>query len=177
VNKLLKASLIVTGIVAVSAAIALASIVWLTIADPFGGAAHPTDAAMLAQFARQRPALDELVVMIRQDRPLERVAPDFTRPDPPPIGPERLADYRARLLAAGIAHGFSHYGDAIEFIVSTQGLAISGSGKSFVQAEAAADDATIVDGDLDLAAAALTDKDVLLQRRIADSWWLQLDMR
>jgi hypothetical protein len=116
-------------------------------------------------------------VMIRQGGQLERLAPDFTRPDPPPIGPERLADYRARLQAAGVAHGFSHYGDAIEFIVSTRGLAISGSGKSFIRAEHADLDATVVDGDLDAAADALADKDVLLQRKIGDGWWLQLDMR
>ena len=90
--------------------------------------------------------------MVRQDGQLERVAPDFTRPEPPPIGPQRLADYRARLLAAGITHGFSHYGDAVEFIVSTQGLAISGSGKSFVHAEVAEPmTPQSIDGDLDAA--------------------------
>ena len=52
------------------------------------------------------------------------------------------------------------------FLVSTQGLAISGSGKSFVHAEHADPDATVIDGDLDAAVDALADKDVLLQRRI-----------
>jgi hypothetical protein len=59
--------------------------------------------------------------MIGQDGSIQRLAPDFTRPDPAPITPERLADYRQRLQRAGVAHGFSHYGDAIEFIVSTRG--------------------------------------------------------
>ncbi len=115
--------------------------------------------------------------MLEHDPPVERLAPDFTRPEPPPIPPARLADYRARLQAAGIAHGLSHYGDTVEFLVSTQGLAISGSGKSFVHAEHAHPDATVIDGDLDAAVDALADKDVLLQRRIGEHWWLQLDRR
>jgi hypothetical protein len=162
---------------AASAITVAALIAWLAITDPFGGAPHPNDAAMLAQFANVRPALDELVVMIGQDRSIQRLAPDFTRPDPAPITPERLADYRERLQRAGVAHGFSHYGDTIEFIVSTRGLAISGSGKSFVHAEHADANATLVESDLDAAVEALTDKDALLQRKIADGWWLQLDMR
>ena len=129
--------LAVAGVAAALALSAAALIALLAIADPFGGPPHPTDAAMLAQFARVRPSLEKIVGMIAQDPGIERLAPDFTRPEPPPIAPERLADYRARLHAAGIAHGLSHYGDTIEFIVSTQGLAISGSGKSFVHAEQA----------------------------------------
>jgi hypothetical protein len=177
-GKLLKqfvlAGAAVIGAVALVAVVLLA---WLTIADPLGGPPHPTDAALLAQFKQQRPPLEELVGMIGQDPAVQRLAPDFTRPEPAPIGAERLADYRHRLQAAGIAHGFSHYGDAIEFIVSTRGLAISGSAKSFVHATEPDPDATVVGGDLDAAVNALTDKDVLLQRKIVDDWWLQLDMR
>jgi hypothetical protein len=169
--------LAILAIVAASAITFSALVAWLTITDPFGGPPHPSDAAMLAQFAKVRPALDELVAMIRQDRAIQRLAPDFTRPDPAPITPERLADYRERLQRAGVAHGLSHYGETIEFIVSTRGIAISGSGKSFVHAEHADTDATVVDGDLDAAVDALTDKDVLLQRKIVGDWWLQLDMR
>jgi hypothetical protein len=54
---------------------------------------------------------------------------------------------------------------------------IGGSGKVFVHAATANAEATVVDGDLDAAVNALTDKDVLLQRKIGDDWWLQLDMR
>ncbi|MEO8419738.1 MAG: hypothetical protein ABI457_00965 [Hyphomicrobium sp.] len=165
------------ALVAVVALSAVALIALLAIADPFGGAPHPTDAVMLAQFARVRPSLEEIVGMTAQDPAVERLAADFTRPEPLPISPERLADYRQRLEKAGIAHGFSHYGDTIEFIVSTQGLSISGSGKSFVHAEGADPDATVIDGDLDAAAATPAGKDALLQRRIDDHWWLQLDRR
>ena len=59
----------------------------------------------------------------------------------------------------------------------TRGLAISGSAKGFVYAPSADADATVVEGDLDAAAASATDKDVLLERKIDESWWLLLDMR
>ena len=80
-----------------------------------------------------------------------------------------------KLLALSIA-GIARHGDTATFIVSTRGLAISGSAKAFVHAPQGADDATVVNGDLD-AAAALADKNVLLQRPIGEGWWLQLDMR
>jgi hypothetical protein len=35
----------------------------------------------------------------------------------------------------------------------------------------------VVERDLDAAAASATDKDVLLERKIDESWWLLLDMR
>jgi hypothetical protein len=168
------------AIVFASALVVAGLLVWLTVNDPFGGKPHPSDAEMLAQFQHQRLALEAQVATIKLDPKLERVAPDFTRPeDPASIGvpPERIAEYRSRLRAAGIAHGFSHYGDAIEFIVSTRGLAISGSAKGFVYAEAPDADATVVDGDLDAARAASPDKSVLLQRKIDGNWWLQLDTR
>ena len=66
---LLKYSMIAFG--ALVAALALSVVVLiacLTIADPFGGAPHPTDAAMLAQFAKNRPALEEIVGMIGDSR-------------------------------------------------------------------------------------------------------------
>ena len=175
---LFKRSMLVVAGAAAALALGMAAlIIRLTLADPFGGPAHPTDAAMLAQFARARPSLESIVGMLEQDAGIQRLAPDFTRPDPPPVPPARLADYRARLHAAGIAHGLSHYGGAVDFLVSTCGLSISGSGKSFVHAEHAHPDATVIDGDLDAAVDALADKDVLLQRRIGDGWWLQLDRR
>jgi hypothetical protein len=165
----------------VATAITVAALLaWLTINDPFGGKPHPTDAEMLAHFQQQRAALDAQVLSIKQDAKLERVAPDFTRPEDlnaAGVTPERIAEYRSRLRAAGLTHGFSHYGNAIEFIVSTRGLAISGSAKSFVFAEAPDPDATIVNGDLDAAFAASPEKSVLLRRQIDGNWWLQLDTR
>lgn len=116
--------------------------------------------------------------MIEQEPKLERLAPDFLRPEDPSsaeVSADRIATYRRLCAQAGIAHGFSHYRD--EFIVHTRGLSIAGSAKGFVYAPYPDADATIVAGDLDAAAASLKDKDVLLQRKIDGNWWLELDMR
>lgn len=160
--------------------VAAAPLLWLVIVDPFGGGPHPSDHAMLTQFKDKRAVLEQVMEMIGEDPGLERLGPDFTRPEDPAqlgISPERIAVYRSLCLKAGIPHGFSHYGNTIEFIVHTRGLAIGGSGKGFAYREGADPNATIVDGDLDGAAAVLVDKDVLLQRKIDGNWWLQLDMR
>jgi hypothetical protein len=91
---------------------------------------------------------------------------------------DRVALYRRLCSEAGIRQGFSHYGGAIEFLVNTRGLAISGSSKGFVHRVGPDPDAIIVDADLDIAAVALAkQRDVLLQRRIEGDWWLQLDRR
>jgi hypothetical protein len=169
-----RAVLLAIGGVAVTLAAGLALLV---LFNPFDDAPHPTDASMMAQFARERPALEALVTMAEEDAPVQRIAPDFTRPDPAPIGRARLEDYRRRLAAAGIDHGFSHYGDEVTFIASTMGLAISGSGKSFVHAARQADDATLVDGDLDAAAVQPANRDARLWRQLAPGWWLELDRR
>lgn len=177
-HKALMALLIVmAGGLALTAAVVVGLLALFALADPFGDAPHPGDAAMLEQFHRQRAALEELLAMIGTDEGVERLAPDFTRPEPPPLTDARLADYRSRLDAAGIRRGFSHYGDEVVFIVSTRGLAISGSAKGFLHAARAPDDAVVVDGDLDDAAAPLARQDPLLVRRIAGDWWLMLDMR
>jgi hypothetical protein len=170
-------ALSIAGVVMAAALTFAALVAWLAIVDPFGGPQHPSDDALLAQFAAQRPALEELVGMLGHDPGIERLATDFTRPDPLAVAPGRIADYRARLAAAGIAHGLARHGKTAAFIVSTRGLAISGSAKAFVHAPQADADAAVVNGDLDAAAAALADKNVLLQRPIGDGWWLQLDMR
>ena len=74
------------AIVAASAITVAALIGWLAIVDPFGGPPHPTDAAMLAQFTRVRPSLESDRRHDRSRIPgIERLAPDFTRPEPAPI--------------------------------------------------------------------------------------------
>jgi hypothetical protein len=179
-RRVIRLVVVVAAILAASALPALCMFAWLVLADPFGGGSHPSDAALLAQFGAKRKLLDELVRMIEADPKLQRLAPDFMRPegfDLAGVSADRIAAYRRLCAEAGIAHGFSHYGDPIEFIVHTRGLAISGSAKGFVHAEHADEDATIVDADLDAAAASLKEKDALLERRIDGDWWLMLDMR
>ena len=51
-------ALSIAGIVVASALTFAALVARLAIVDPFGGPQHPTDGALLAQFAAQRPALE-----------------------------------------------------------------------------------------------------------------------
>lgn len=169
--------LVLVGIIGAAgfAALSIAMLIgWLAIMDPFGGDAHPTDAEMLVQFHEHRAEFEAIVDMLRADPQVQRLAPDFTRPDPLPITAERLADYRKRLAAAGVRQGISRHGASVELIVSTQGLAISGSAKGFFHDEAAAEDAEVTDGDLDAVAGGSS---ALFQRHIEGNWWLQLDRR
>jgi hypothetical protein len=177
----LRAVLVAVCALAGAALASAAPVIWFAISDPFGGPPHPTDAALLAQFREKRGILEQLVEMATLDPRLQRLAPDFTRPEHPEtigLSAVRIALYRRLCSEAGIRQGFSHYGGAIEFLVNTRGLAISGSSKGFVHRVGADSDATVVDTDLDIAAVALAkQKDVLLQRRIEGDWWLQLDRR
>jgi hypothetical protein len=71
--------------------------------------------------------------------------------------------------ASIISFGRGHR--SIHFLFHAGGASVSGFGKSFVRGEASLN-AEIVDSDLDTAAAG---RKVLLQRPIADGWWLQRD--
>ena len=158
------------AIVAASAITVAALIGWLAIADPFGGAPHPTDAAMLEQFARVRPRLESHRSHARRTiTGIERLAPDFTRPDPAPIVAARLADYRARLHEAGIAHGpvaqRRHRGRSSS---RRRAWPSAAAVRALSIPQNSDPDATVVDGDLDAAVDALAGKDALLQRRISE---------
>lgn len=148
--------------------------------DPFGGTPHPTDAALMAQFAAHRGEFDELRQMMQEDGGLQRVGPDFTRPaDPASLGvaPARLARYRQLLATAGVAEGLLRQGGEIVFLASTRGLSVSGSGKGVAFGAGPDEAATLVEGDLDAAFARLADKRALLERPLEGSWRLWLDAR
>jgi hypothetical protein len=88
----LKAGSVAAALVMLAAAITSAPILWLAWIDPFGGASHPTDAELVAQFKRHRGALEQIVAMAHADDRLQRLAPDFMRPDNPAdagVSPER----------------------------------------------------------------------------------------
>src|SRR5262245_33784112 len=91
----------------------------------------PSDAVMIANLARNRTAFEHLVAMIREDRGLERVDVDWTRPDDPAsvgVGPQRIAAYRAMMREIGIARGFYAFEprDQISFMAFASGLSIRG---------------------------------------------------
>ena len=110
-----------------------------------GGAAYllwqslqpPSDAAMIANLARNRAAFERLLAMIHQDRGLERVDVDWTRPENPStigVSPERIGVYRRLMQEIGVTRGFYAFEprDEISFIAYASGLSIRGQSKSYV---------------------------------------------
>jgi hypothetical protein len=144
-----------------------------TVFDP--GPPAPTDAAMIAHWKTHRPALDEIIEMLRSDPALNRLGMSWSDPAEPEraaVEPERLAKYRELMKSASII-SFGRGHRSVHFLFHASGLSASGFGKSFVRGEASPN-AEIVDSDLDAAAGR---SKVFLQRPIADGWWLQRDGR
>jgi hypothetical protein len=163
-----------------TAAIAIALIGLAAVAIPlaltasvFGpGRAVPSDAAMIAHWEQHRATLDQITDMLRRDPALNRLGLTWSDPDDPErahVPAARLADYRDLMREASII-SVSRGHRSVQFLFYANGLSVSGFGKSFVRGEASRY-AEVVDGDLDKAAAGRTK--VLLQRPIADGWWLQ----
>jgi hypothetical protein len=174
----LRAGSLAGGLLLLSATTAAAPILWLTWLDPFGGAPHPIDAELVAQFKRHRTTLEQVVAMARDDDRLQRLAPDFMRPDNPAdagISPERIAIYRQLLARAEVAHGLLKGDTEVWFLVSTRGLSIAGSAKGILYCEQPDDDARIVTTTLDREPA--PPRGELVMRHIEGNWWLMLDTR
>jgi hypothetical protein len=134
----------------------------------------PSDAAMIAHWEKYRSTLDEITEMLRRDPALNRLGLTWSDPEDPErahVPPARIADYRDLMREASII-SVSRGHRSVQFLFYAGGPTTSGFGKSFVRGEASRY-AEIVDGDLDKAAAGRTK--VLLQRPIADGWWLQRD--
>ena len=142
----------------------------------------PTDAAMIEHLRVKRPLLEELVAMIVQDRELERVDVDWTRPDDPAtigVAPGRIALYRKLLKDAGVPRGFSapKSRKQITFIAHASGIFTHGRGKSYVYllpgAESERYGFDIEPGDLDAAAAG--QRTFVGYRHVEGNWYLLLD--
>jgi hypothetical protein len=162
----------------VSAMVIIAPIAWLAIVDPFGGAQHPTDEQLLQQLTTHRTELEQVVAMARQDLRLQRLAPDFTRPENPGdagISPDRVKLYRQLLQTTGIANGMVNADGAMFFLVNARGLAIAGSAKGFIYREDPDPDARVVTFDLD--SEEVRPKGELLMRHVDGNWWLALETR
>jgi hypothetical protein len=92
---------------------------------------------MIRNLEEHRAVFEHLIAMIREDKGLERVDDDWTRPDDPAsigVSPERIAEYRRLFAEAGIPRGFYSFNDAttIIFMAYASGLSVSGSSKSYV---------------------------------------------
>jgi hypothetical protein len=145
-----------------------------------GAGDHPSSAKLLQQWHDHRAELQQLVTDFQKDKALNRVAPDFTRPDDPStvgVSPARIADYRERLQKAEVSRGIEGYGDkdAITFIVSALGLSVSGSGKGIAYLEG---DPEILVPDLDAyVSKALADhsRSFTAYQRLEGNWYLYYD--
>ena len=94
----LKAAGLAIGLLLMAGFVLVAPILWLAWLDPFGGSPHPSDAQLTAQLAIHRGELEQLVAMAREDERLQRLAPDFMRPENAAdagVDARRIEEYRA----------------------------------------------------------------------------------
>lgn len=143
---------------------------------------RPTDAVLIEHLHAKMPLFRELIAMIEQDRDLERVDADWTRPDDPAtigVSRKRIATYRKLMKDAGVPRGFSARKPrtAITFIAYASGLFTNGWAKSYVYllpgAESERYGFDLEDGDLDAASAG--QKKFFGYRHIEGNWYLLLD--
>jgi hypothetical protein len=178
VRRRLKTTAVAAGSLMVAALIFLAPILWLAWLDPFGGPQHPSDGQLIAQLAKHRGELEQVVAMAREDKQLQRLAPDFIRPESPSVAGrdgERIETYRRLLARAGVAQGILNGDNEVWFLVSARGLAISGSAKGLDFCEQPDPDARIITTDLDREP--VPPRGELVMRHIDGQWWLMLDTR
>ena len=160
------------ALLAITAAFTVPMMMTAATVDPAPKA--PTDQTMIAHWEKHQKALDQITEMLRSDPALNRLGMDWSDPDDPTrahVPPERIADYRDLMREASIL-SISRGHRSVQFLFHSSGSSVSGFGKSFVRGEASRH-AEVIDGDLDAAAASRSK--VLLQRPIADGWWLQRD--
>jgi len=165
-------ALALTGLAAAVAVVAIPIALTATVFGP--SPAAPSDAAMIAHWEKHRGTLDQITDMLRRDPALNRLGLTWSDPDDPErahVPAARIADYRDLMREASII-SVSRGHRSVQFLFYASGLSVSGFGKSFVRGDSSRY-AEIIDGDLDKAAAGRNK--VLLQRPIADGWWLQRD--
>jgi hypothetical protein len=165
-------TVVILGIIGVTA-LALAPI--LMIGSIFEAKPLPSDEAMIAHFHNNRVDFELLVKMAKEDKRLERLTTDFSKPEDPStvgVNAERLMRYRHLFKEAGIPLGFYNFRESIAFVFHASGLSVSGTGRNFVYGNApnAADE---VSGDLEAAAAG--QNRIYLARKIAPDWWITLE--
>lgn len=140
-----------------------------------GSGGPPSDETMIRNLEQHREVFARLITMIREDKGLERVDDDWTKPDDPAtvgVSPERIAEYRRLFAQAGIPRGFYSYsgGTTITFIAYTFGLSISGCAKSYIFTDVAPEE--LVDEPLDKLHGTSRG---LVRRRIGEGWYLELE--
>lgn len=166
-------TVVILGITAVTA---LAVAPLLMIASIFGESSpRPSDDAMIAHFGEKRAVFEQLVAMAKEDKQLERLATNFSKPEDPVtvgISAERIALYRKLFKEAGTPLGFHNFSQSIFFVFHASGLSVSGSGRNFVYGNAP-NTADEVADDLEISAAG--QNRIHLARKIAPDWWITLE--
>jgi len=165
---------IIVGIAVLAVALAFVAPLMMRAATVESGRKPPSDQAMIAHWETHRKTLDQITEMLRSDPALNRLGMDWSDPDNPArahVPPERISDYRDLMREASII-GISRGHRSVQFLFHADGASVSGFGKSFVRGEASRH-AEVIDSDLDAAAAGRSK--ALLQRPIAEGWWLQRD--
>ncbi|MGD9923138.1 MAG: hypothetical protein AB7V13_17095 [Pseudorhodoplanes sp.] len=163
---------VLTGLGAVVLAFAVPFALTAARFEP--AAKAPSDAAMIAHWEKHRRTLDDITDMLRRDPALNRLGLAWSDPDDPErahVPAARIADYRDLMREASVI-SVSRGHRSVQFLFYSSRVSVNGFGKSFVRGEPSRY-AEIVDGDLDRAAAGRNK--ILLQRPIADGWWLQRD--
>lgn len=168
------AAIVLTGVAVMAGFAAVAVALGFAASGSGRGPSAPSDAAMIAHWEKHRTTLDQITDMLRRDPALNRLGLDWSDPEDPErahVPAPRIADYRDLMREASII-SVSRGHRSVQFLYYASGLSVSSFGKSFVRGEPSRY-AEIVDGDLDKAA--LGRSKVLIQRPIADGWWLQRD--
>lgn len=96
---------------------------------------HPKDEDLVGKFHAHKAEFEQLLQMFQDDKGLGRVS-DFTRPENPEsigISRERIREYQRLFRKAGLEAGIEGYDEKeiIWFHASSQGLAVTGSGKGY----------------------------------------------
>lgn len=97
---------------------------------------HPSDKTLIQNFKDNETAFNNLIAMIQEDKGLERVDDNWTRPkNHAAIGltEERIEKYRQIFKELRIPRGFYSFTNPvrIKLLASASGLSISGSAKGY----------------------------------------------
>jgi len=163
----------VIGLTALTA-VAAAAILLMKPGKEAANARPPADHEMMAHWKQHRATLDQITEMLRSDPALNRLGLTWSDPDDPArahVPAERIADYRDLMREASII-SVSRGHRSVQFLFHSSQSPVGRFNKSFVRGEASPR-AEIINGDLDSAAAERAK--ALLQRPIAEGWWLQRD--
>ncbi len=134
---ILKIALSFLGVLALLAAPLLVYALMFSWIFTSGDIPHKPDEELIANFQSHKAEFNKLLQMVNEDKDLKRVDYYWTAPENPQtigVSQERIDEYRRLFNKADIPRGFAAFQskDYIEFISSAQGLAVSGSSKSYV---------------------------------------------